>query len=65
MFHRFRVLSTVTLKVHRALVGEDILADVPSLQGPLHSHIEGPQGCGRRGHSSNCSIVSGPSPQSH
>ncbi|KAI0222866.1 hypothetical protein LSAT2_025883 [Lamellibrachia satsuma] len=53
------VLSTVTLKVHRALVGggiladvpsfqralvgEGILADVPSFQGPLHSHIEGPQ----------------------
>ena len=43
MFHRFRVLSTVTLKVHRALVGEGILADIPSFQGPLHSHIEGPQ----------------------
>ena len=65
MFHRFRVLSTVTLKVHRALVGEGILADVPPFQGPLHSHIEGPQSSGRRGHSSICSIVSRSSPQSH
>ena len=28
MFHRFRVLSTVTLEVYKAVVGEDILADV-------------------------------------
>ena len=65
MFHRFRVLSTGTFKVHRALVGEGILADVPSFQGPLHSHIQGPQSSGRRKHSSRCSIVSGSSPQSH
>ena len=39
MFHRFRVLSTGTLKVHRAVGGEDILADVPSFQGSLHSQM--------------------------
>ena len=49
----------------RAVVGGGILADVSLFQGPLHSHIEGPQSSGRRGHSSICSIVSGSSPQAH
>ena len=65
MFHRFRVLSTGTLKVHIALIGEGILADIPSFQGPLNRHNEGTQSSGRRGHSSRFSIISGSSPQAH